>query len=79
MKVKLNLNSLDELVKTFNTQQKCIDYLEKIRWKGNVISPFDPSSKVYKLKNNQYRCKNTDKDFNVKTGKTQKYHCQNGL
>jgi DUF2075 family protein len=32
-----------------------------------VISPFDPSSKVYKCKDNKYRCKNTGKYFNVRT------------
>ena len=41
--------------------------LEKIRWNGKVVSPFDEISKVYKCKNNKYRCKNTGKYFNVKT------------
>lgn len=36
-------------------------------WKGNVVSPFAPTSKVYKCKDNKYRCKNTGKYFNVKT------------
>jgi transposase-like protein len=31
-------------------------------------SPLDPTSKVYKCKNNRYKCKNTGKYFNVKTG-----------
>ena len=65
--LNFNFNSIIELITTFNTEQKCIKYLEKVRWNGNVVSPFDPTSKVYKLKNNQYRCKNTDRDFNVKT------------
>ena len=39
-----------------------------MRWSGNVISPFDKDSKVYKCKDNRYRCKNTGKYFNIKTG-----------
>ena len=60
---------LYELLEVLPTKQSCIDYLEKLRWPDKVISPYDPNSKVYKLsKKNQYRCKNTGKDFNVLTG-----------
>jgi transposase-like protein len=43
-------------------------YLEQIRWSGIPVSPFDPASKVYKCKGFKYKCKNTGKYFNVKTG-----------
>lgn len=56
-----------DLIKAFPDEQKCIDYLEALRWDGNVISPFDASSKVYVCKSNKYKCKNTGKYFNVKT------------
>lgn len=59
--------SLKDLQDAFPTEQHCIDYLEGKRWGGKVVSPFDPSSKVYKCKDNKYRCKNTGKYFNVKT------------
>jgi len=59
--------SILDLVNTFSTQQKCIDYLEHFRWNGNVVSPFDSESKVYTCKDNKYRCRNTGKYFNVKT------------
>ena len=59
-------NSLIDLIQTFSTEEKCIEYLEKVRWNGNIISPFDPSSKVYKCSKG-YWCKNTNKMFNVKT------------
>lgn len=62
-----NFNSLLELINTFSTEEKCIEYLEYIRWNGKVISPFDPNSKVYKCSKG-YWCKNTNKIFNVKTG-----------
>lgn len=62
-----DFESLFELQEAFPDEQSCIDYLEWIRWMGNVISPFDPTSTVYKCKNNQYRCKNTGLYFNVRT------------
>ena len=61
-------NSILELMQAFPDEQSCIDHLEALRWNGYVISPFDPLSKVYKCKNNRYRCANTKKYFNVKTG-----------
>ena len=62
-----NFNSILELFNAFPTEQSCIEHLEKLRWNGYVVSPFDPTSKVYKCKENRYRCKNTGKYFNVKT------------
>ena len=53
---------------TFPTEQSCIEYYEQIRWNGNVVSPFDETAKVYKCKNGKYRCANTGKYFDVKTG-----------
>lgn len=61
-------SSILELIKAFPDEQSCINHLEELRWNGNVISPFDPSSKVYKCKGNKYRCKETGKYFNVRTG-----------
>ncbi len=59
--------SLFELLRAFPSDEECISYLEEMRWNGNVVSPFDPDSKVYKCKGHNYRCKNTGKYFNVKT------------
>lgn len=66
--LNIQFTSLLDLYNAFPTEQSCIDHLEQLRWDGNIISPFDPSSKVYKCKNNRYRCKNTGKYFNVRTG-----------
>lgn len=60
--------SLFDLLRTFSTEQKCIKYLESIRWNNGVVSPFDSGSVVWKCKGINYRCKNTGKYFNVKTG-----------
>jgi len=67
--INVDFNSIIELINTFPDQQTCIEHLEQLRWKdGNVVSPFDATSKVYTCKGNKYKCKNTGKYFNVKTG-----------
>lgn len=53
---------------TFPDEESCIRYLENLRWGDNVVSPFDPKSKVYKCANGKYKCRNTGKYFDVKTG-----------
>ena len=65
--INTSFNTILDLINAFPTEQSCIDHLEELRWNGNVISPFDSSSKVYKCANNRYRCKETGKYFNVKT------------
>lgn len=60
--------SVLDLLNTFSDEQSCIDFLEKQRWSGKPVSPFDVNSIVWKCKNNKYQCKNTGKYFNVKTG-----------
>lgn len=61
-------DTLIELIRTFPDEQSCIEYLEDIIWNGKPVSPFDPTSKVYKCKNGKYKCKNTGKYFTIKTG-----------
>ncbi len=63
----LNFNSLFDLMKTFDSEDICIEYLETLMWNGNPISPFDPNSKVYKCAGHKYKCKNTGLYFNIKT------------
>jgi len=63
----IRYNSLIELVRALPDERSCVAYLEDLRWGGDVVSPYDPQSKVYKTKRG-YRCKNTGKDFNVLTG-----------
>lgn len=59
--------SILDVINNFPDEQACIEYLEEARWGNNVISPFDPTSKVYECKNNRFKCKNTGKYFNVRT------------
>lgn len=65
--INTNFKSILDLVKAFPDEQTCINHLETLRWNGDVVSPFDETSKVYKCKGNKYRCKSTGKYFNVKT------------
>lgn len=65
MKTEFTLLNLSD---NFPDEESCIRYFEKMRWNGNVVSPFDPTSKVYKCANGKYKCKNTGKYFDVKTG-----------
>jgi len=65
--INIEFKSVRELIKAFPSEQVCIDHLEQLRWNGNVISPFDSASKIYKCAGNKYKCKNTGKYFNVRT------------
>lgn len=65
--INKDFKSVIELVKAFPDEQTCINHLEQLRWNGNVVSPFDATSKVYKCAGNKYKCKNTGKYFNVRT------------
>ncbi len=60
--------SVLELITHFNTEQKCIDYLQQLRWVDGIVSPFDETSTIYVCKGNKFKCKNTGKYFNVRTG-----------
>lgn len=66
--INKDFNSILDLINAFPDEETCIKHLEELRWNGYVISPFDRTSTVYNCSNNRYRCKNTSKYFNVKTG-----------
>lgn len=60
-----NYKSIREMEANFKTNEDCIAYLEELIWEGFPISPFDETSKVYKCQDGRYKCKNTNKYFNV--------------
>lgn len=64
----LKAQTLSAMYELFPTERACIKHLETINWHGNPVSPFDRTSKVYKLGNGKYRCKNTKRNFTVRTG-----------
>ena len=72
-------NSLYDFFESFPTEASCIAFLESKRWENGVVSPYDPTSKVYKRGDGMYRCKNTGKNFNVRRYlKEQNCHCVSG-
>lgn len=64
--INIEFKSIRELIKAFPDEQTCINHLEQLRWSGDVVSPFDETSKVYTTARG-YKCKNTGKYFNVRT------------
>jgi transposase-like protein len=65
--LELDFTNKEALIEAFDTEQKCVDHLEALRWNGVAISPFDSASKVYFCSKNTYKCRNSGKYFNVKT------------
>ena len=65
----VDTQSLFDFLMSNPSEKDCIDYFEKVAWNGQPTSPFDPTSKVYKVSNKryQYKCKNTGKYFNIRT------------
>ncbi|WP_204344331.1 IS1595 family transposase [Psychroserpens algicola] len=61
------VKSILDLIQAFPNEQACIEHLEVLRWSNGVVSPFEPTSKVYNCKGNRYKCKESGKYFNVKT------------
>lgn len=57
-----------EFLTRFQTEGQCYEYLSKIKWNGEAVSPFDPVSKVYRCADFKYKCKTTGKYFNARTG-----------
>lgn len=66
--INKDFNSILELIQAFPDEKTCVEHLEELYWGNDPVSPFDETSKVYRCKNGKYRCKNTGKYFNVKTG-----------
>jgi len=66
--LKKNFKNITEMEQILKTNKDCIAFLEALIWEGVPVSPFDETSKVYKCKNGRYKCKNTNKYFNILTG-----------
>jgi transposase-like protein len=61
-------NALNQVKASFPTEAECLQYLEKLRWNGIVTSPFKANSKVYYCSLGKYKCRDSGKYFNAKTG-----------
>ena len=66
-----NLNefkTVTQMVRFFDTKQKCLDYLAEKRWKGKPCCPHCNHEKVYILKGKtNYKCSNCKRLFNPLT------------
>ena len=63
----LEFDKLEQLLECFDTNQKCIEWLENRRWNDKIISPYDKNSTVYRLKDDKLFCTSTLRRFNVLT------------
>lgn len=62
-------NSLSSLVEYFDTEEKAVQYFEKIRWENDVTCPPCKNTKCYFIKTQKrYKCSSCKKQFNYKTG-----------
>ena len=57
----IDFENKESLLRTFPSEQKCIEHLEALRWNGKIISPFDNTSVIYFCKTNSYKCRNSGK------------------
>ena len=64
-------NNLIQLFSYFNNEQVCREYLEQIRWNGNITCPYEDCKhdKVFKYSNGKvYKCDKCKRQFSVKVG-----------
>ncbi len=65
------MNSLMEIAEYFSDEMTCIKYLERIRWSGHPVCPYDGCrhTVVYKFSDGKrYKCAKCRKIFNAKVG-----------
>jgi len=62
--------NLKQIYKNYNTQEKCLRLLEKLRWGKTVICPYCGSDNIYDYKNaeHQHKCYSCNKSFSVLVG-----------
>lgn len=65
----INLNSVRELLQTFDTEEKCRTYLANLRWKDNFKCPHcNSEGKIYQFKDGKhYKCASCKKRFTATT------------
>ena len=70
MKEKAIVLSSYEFMRKFNTEFKCLKFLEKMIWKNGIKCQFCSSKRISKRnkKTGFFQCKDCRKKFNVRTG-----------
>jgi hypothetical protein len=59
--------SLKDIQKDFPDNESCLDFLEAVRWKNGIRSPFTNSTAVTRVSERLFLCKETNKRFTVTT------------
>ena len=60
---------ITELLLRYNSQQKCIDYLEQVKWKGVATCPYCGSNRSSRRKNYlRHKCHGCNKSYSVLIG-----------
>ncbi|MBI4645830.1 MAG: transposase [Bacteroidia bacterium] len=58
-----------QIKRKFNTQAKCLKYLEKLRWHNKPVCIFCNAQNITKRKNTiKYHCNKCNRDFSVLQG-----------
>jgi transposase-like protein len=59
-----------DLISYFDTEEKCVEHLAKVRWNGEPTCPHCESKRVGELKGkaNRYKCYGCRKKFSVRVG-----------
>lgn len=74
-KIKAKTISAFEFLNIFDTQEKCIKFLEELRWNNNITCVHcSYDGKMYRDRKD-YQCKSCNKRFNVKTKQHYKVQC----
>jgi len=55
------------IIKELNTQEKCLNYLEQVRWAGQPVCPYCGSI-IYSRKDHRYTCRNCNNSYSVTVG-----------
>lgn len=67
-----NFKSIVRLIKTFNTEEKCVQFLVDLKWNGTPTCPNENCNNSHNNTYNEdrriFRCSKCRKNFSVKTG-----------
>jgi len=56
----MDISTYEKFSTEFDTNQKCLDYLAKIRWDGNATCPTCGTDRCYTQTNKQFKCRNKE-------------------
>jgi transposase-like protein len=69
MENTITFKNLDHLTRYFNSEKKCVEYFEQLRWNGQRGCPHCGSAKTYVCKGyGKYTCGDCLKRFSITTG-----------